>query len=796
MTTRTKTEAARSLVSDSREVRDLNAELRRIETLAAAGQYEDVTSSLLELANGFHYAGLPRLVLAAVADLRDLVPAEALSKSVQAWVANYEALGQSGLGNEQRAGELLEQMLALGRELDDDQVVSTALQNLGVRALIRGDADEAIRLGSEAYTLKRELGDAFAAAQILLNLAGALHTRGDLGEAERIVTEFAPLITRVRDAGLRASLYGNLGQLQAARGEFAPAEKSFRKALRAARSAGDLSKEVIALQNLGSLEVDRNRPKRALRWYQSALRVSKQADAPPQLELIYRSLATAYHRAGRDGEAAEALEQAQQAADRFGDTRLRAAALTDLAALRTAHGQLDEAQRLFREAAQIFDTRGERDRLAETLRNLAIVNSKLGDTEGATAAIEQALALTPTQERDTRADMLQIAAQAALAGGEEQRAVIYLHRDSDEAGTIDPAERVRRQLHAAMTLRRADAVEASLPFLDAAITASVELEDDQLIFDSRNDRAIALLDLERHGEASSELDLLLALSEEKENRAMRQQALHNLGEAARRRDQLALAVEHGRAAASLAEELGDVRAQSESLSNTALALADADRLDEAWNTYLNAAELARRVRDDQLEARAISGRARVAFLRNEFAQAAELYGKAADRSQRDDREHIFDLAGKLESLSAAGSAELQETAQALVDVAQRSQQEDEAVTALARSARWWLQRGDLEEAAGLFATAFVLGAVGANIDFAPPADRSPIDPRGARLMILPATFLVLFAEQELVDGQDDFYERVFTTLDRDYEGIGHHLRFVLDVARESASRENDDTVDD
>lgn len=774
------------------QTRELRAELERIDELAAAEQLDEVAASLLELANDFHYAGYPRLVLAAVADLRRLVPLQRLAAATDAWAMNYEALGQSALGNEQRAGEILEEMLARGRDLGDAQIISTALQNLGVRALIAGDTGEAIRLGGEAYRMKRELGDEFAAAQILLNLDGVFQARGELDDAERILTEFAPLITRVRDAGLRASLYGNLGQLQSRRGDFESAEDNFRNALRAARKADELTKEVITLQNLGSLEIDRGQPGRALRWYRKALRLAESTDAPPQLELIYRSMATAFHRSGRDDEAASALHQAQAAAARFDDDRLRAGALADLGALRALHGQIEEARALLTEALQVLDATDETVRRVGALRNLALIETQLGDTEAAIAHLERALTLSANADRDLRSDLLEVAAQAALAANDEQRALGYFTRDVEEAIALDPRDGTWRGLNAAALLRDAGSVEASLPFYEAAVVTADRLGDEQLVFDARNDRAMALLELGRHDDAMAELEALVDFAGERANRVMEQQALYNLGEVARRRGDVTSAVRHGRAAVALARALSDLQAEVESLCNLGLALADAEDLREATRTYRQAERLARRLSAPLLQARAIGGRARVAFVAGRHDEAVELYQRAAASSASNDADYLGDLAGLLESLSAAGKdRNLEQIAQQLVDVAQRSAGEDDAVVALARSARWWLALGRRDEAASLFAVAIVLGAVAAEIDFEPGAGEPAITEQGARSMLMPAMLLVTYGEQELGARNDEFYEQVFTILDDRYEGIGRHLHFVLETARDAAAEARD-----
>jgi hypothetical protein len=86
----------------------------------------------------------------------------------------------------------------------------------------------------------------------------------------------------------------------------------------------------------------------------------------------------------------------------------------------------------------------------------------------------------------------------------------------------------------------------------------------------------------------------------------------------------------------------------------------------------------------------------------------------------------------------------------------------------------------------------VVGAVSAEINFEPAPGEPPISEGGAVSLLMPATHMVFYTEQELTTGREEFYEMVFNTLDDQYEGIGAHLRFVLASAHEAAAQMRDE----
>lgn len=90
--------------------------------------------------------------------------------------------------------------------------------------------------------------------------------------------------------------------------------------------------------------------------------------------------------------------------------------------------------------------------------------------------------------------------------------------------------------------------------------------------------------------------------------------------------------------------------------------------------------------------------------------------------------------------------------------------------ALMRAARWFLKRSESEEAVSLYAAGIAVATVG-------PEDN--MTDRLSRACLLMAFHIRIEAS-----GQERMYEEVINQLNDSYEGIGEHLRELIDLARQ------------
>jgi tetratricopeptide (TPR) repeat protein len=94
-----------------------------------------------------------------------------LAQVTDPWERSEVLLGLSGHPSEDRDGRLAEEVVALKRETGDVIATSDSLNNVGWEALLRGSTAHAAAVLEEALAIARELRDAFRMALAIGNLA-------------------------------------------------------------------------------------------------------------------------------------------------------------------------------------------------------------------------------------------------------------------------------------------------------------------------------------------------------------------------------------------------------------------------------------------------------------------------------------------------------------------------------------------------------------------------------------------------------------------------------------------------
>ncbi len=748
----------------------------------AAGHAGAAFEALDELALQAQHAGLPDVALELVGELRAIVPSSTLSEEQRAWLVNTEGLARTGLGEHERAAHLFERVRAAGERLEDDLITSTALQNLGIVAVFHRKPDQAIEYYKRSLALKEKIGDYYGLTQVLVNLAGPLFDAGRGEDAERMLQDLERPIRSIRDPGLLGSLHGNLGQIAAKRGQFEIAQRRFRRALRLARGSGaNPQREVIALQNLGSLEMDQGRPARALRWYRTALALAQQLNAPPELELAHRSLGLALHALGRHTEAAAEFEQAATAADNPGDRYLWAENTANVGALHLSLGETAAGVAALNQALDVFRIIGDARWQARVLENVAVARQQTGDSADALASLDMAAGLL-TEAPSERADLLRRSAELALDTGQTARAANYLERELDAAKGEPSRRRAWRAATAGALLSQSGAPAEAVAFFDQAVHSYERLGEHELLYRCVNDRAIAYSEQQLSQQARRDLSRCLRLARRRDDRAMEQQALSNLGEIDRREGRIRdsrRSISTRRLGWRVRSATPTRRRSRSATSASPLSTPSAGTRRRTLSSG-HSRSLARSLRKREHQATAFAGLASIAMHQGRKAEAARLYRRAAALRGEQDRRHLAeDLAGLVEVLAALGrERELERELQRLVDLAQASGDEEVAVDGLTRAAWWLLERGEREEAAYFYATAIAVAAVSSLPAEERRADEAFVKALASAL-IQPSAHLIGTGETLERAQADALYALVVDKLEERISGFGEIIRPLL-----------------
>jgi predicted ATPase/DNA-binding NarL/FixJ family response regulator len=152
---------------------------------------------------------------------------------------------------------LLEQGVALARQLDDPEGLAAVLDSLGRQKFIEGRYLEARALLEESHAILRESNDRIGLARVLSHL-GFLEFLEGRTEVARAIFERGLAVARAAEDQHRvAEFMDNLGNTSDAEGEFETAARCFEEAIAIWRDLGQGHWLAMALNNLGNVDVRR-----------------------------------------------------------------------------------------------------------------------------------------------------------------------------------------------------------------------------------------------------------------------------------------------------------------------------------------------------------------------------------------------------------------------------------------------------------------------------------------------------------------------------------------------------------
>jgi tetratricopeptide (TPR) repeat protein len=608
----------------TRPIADL---VKEAKVAVAAGKSECALEDLWEAAQGARDAGIGWLALELLDVLEEEVPSGQIDKRWQGWILNTRGLAFSDAERREEAEAAFSRMQQLGRELEDLDLQSTALQNLGICDVISERYEEAKGRFKGSIEQKMEIGDMRGALGVLTNMVNVLVPLGRLDDADALIDDAFNLLGRHPDPALRNTLHGHHGIVATARGDHDAARDHYRRALDAARRARSIPRQITTMQNLGSNAADRGKPKEAGRWYGKAMELAESIQNATQRRRQRQALALALMRSGQPDRAAELFELAAREAEELGDSRNATIAIGDAGACLLQHGDatgaLDATERALRHPGDARD-----EWRAGQLRNRAAELAALDRLGEAAESALQAANLAENWEDEAAAlsQTAQIAMEDEAARERLQEAIereLALRRKNQSDG-----EWAWRAAEFAAELRMTPYAALAVEYFSVALRSYAGRRAIRQVFFIRNDRALARADLGDLRGAAADLRASLDLAGELGDRVLGWQAHRNLGEIERRRERLGPARDHLEEARTIAADLDDPTALGEVQALFGLLSIDEGDLDCASEQFAAAASSAAAAQSQELNASALKGRAHVAFLRGRYGEATRLYRRA------------------------------------------------------------------------------------------------------------------------------------------------------------------------
>ena len=195
------------------------------------------------------------------------------------------------LGDISGARSLLEQALALSRDLGDQMREGRVLSNLGGVAIHQADDAAAEAFLEQAVVIYRATGNRVMEARVLNNVAALAISRGRFAESEAPLERAIALSHESHNPMEEATAMSHLGYLAMRRGEFARAQELHEQALATAREFGVREFELEEVRHLGEVALAQGDVTAARAHFRNALATSKEIGGQHEIALCLEALA-------------------------------------------------------------------------------------------------------------------------------------------------------------------------------------------------------------------------------------------------------------------------------------------------------------------------------------------------------------------------------------------------------------------------------------------------------------------------------------------------------------------------
>ena len=197
----------------------------------------------------------------AKGDAPSVARVRALAKA--SWIATEQA-------NLERATALGEQGLELARKLGDEDGTATALLNLGMAVMGRGQLERSTALLEEGLLLFRGLGDKWGLARSLLSLGFVAMFQGDEERAEALIEECLAVSRESGDVWSSGGALIQMALMALLREDYGRSEALCKESLELSRRSGMQHHITIVLHTSAALAGSRGQPLRSARLWGTA----------------------------------------------------------------------------------------------------------------------------------------------------------------------------------------------------------------------------------------------------------------------------------------------------------------------------------------------------------------------------------------------------------------------------------------------------------------------------------------------------------------------------------------------
>jgi len=296
-------------------------------------------------------------------------------------------------GEPDKAQEIFDEVMDLGEELENKEIMADALHSLGTLELRVANYQSALDRLSESIELKEEIGYEKALGRSLQNKGIIYLHLGELNKALDALSKSIEIEEKIGNKKLLAIYLINQGNVYRVKGELDTVEKKYQDSFDIFKKVGDKRGMCLVLNNLGDIYRIRGDLEGAMERYERSHELSIEIDLDQGKAQSMMNIGYVMMLKGNYEEAVSRHEKALEIAEDMGDIKSEMRARARLGKVYLNTGELEKARDHLEEAVETYRELDEKVEIIDWKSHLSEVYLCLEETEKASRSVEEALRL-------------------------------------------------------------------------------------------------------------------------------------------------------------------------------------------------------------------------------------------------------------------------------------------------------------------------------------------------------------------------------------------------------------------
>jgi len=435
------------------------------------------------------------------------------------------------IGDHEKAILHMNQALQIAEDLEENDKISSILNNISCIYTTRGEYDRALKTFQRALNIEQELGNNSEIATRLNNIGHIYHQIAEFENAMLNYQKALKISEELEDRSNMALSLNNIGMVFKAQGEYEYAMQNFGKALTISTELGDKRSMIVCFVNAGSIHSSQGNYNLALQNFQNALGMAEELGDKAKISITLTNLGSVYKARAEYEFAMVNFKKALSVSTDLRDKQGIASSLASIGGIFQAQGDYRTAMQNFHLALTKYEELQDRSGIAHCLIHIGGISEAQGDYESAMQNYKKALHMEE-----------EIGAKGGIQSCSHNIGSIY-HAQGDYEKAL---RNYKRALHIAQEIGDRSAIAGCMNNIAG-------------IYVAQGDDELALQNLQK----------ALRIAEELGDRSGMAMRLNNIGGIYNDRGQSRKALKHYQKALLIAEELGEKHESANFMNNIA-----------------------------------------------------------------------------------------------------------------------------------------------------------------------------------------------------------------------------------